>query len=156
MTPKGVLTNMYQHMKLRYKVDFTLKEFQEKYLNDSCYIGLHKRWSESGHNKQLKPSLDRVDCRGHYSWDNVEMMTWTENREKQSSVDGKRGRKPAVLQIYNGEIVRRFESQLQAIKELGLHQGNLSSVLNGRRKFIGGYTYIYENNNLLQKINEDN
>lgn len=148
-TKKGVLTNMYDHMRRRHKVDFSLKEFHNKFLDDKVFNELYAKWVSSGFGKQFKPSLDRTDCKKHYSWDNVKMMTWSENRRKQSLIDGKRGRKPAVLQIEGGKVVKRFESQLQVIQELGLHQGNLSLVLNGKRNYIKGYKFIYENPELI-------
>ena len=41
-SPKGVLTNMYDHMRRRHKIDFTLKEFQERFLEDKKFLRLHK------------------------------------------------------------------------------------------------------------------
>ena len=148
-TPKGVLTNMYQHIKARHKTDFTLLEFHQ-FLNDKKFKRLFKEWEKSGYKKQLKPSLDRIDCKKNYSKDNIQMMTWAENRFKQSVYDGKRGRKPAVLQLLGNKVVRRFTSQRDVVKKLGIHQGNISQVLNGKRNYVNGYKFIYENPELLK------
>ena len=153
-TPKGVLTNMYQHMKARQRVDFSLGEFHEKFLNDKKYIRLFNAWEKSGYSKQLKPSVDRSDCRKPYTFTNIKMMTWAENRYKQSQTDGKRGRKPPVLMVLGGKVMRRFISQRHAVRELGLSQGNLSAVLNGKRQTVSGYYFIYENPDLLEVKNE--
>ena len=98
-TQKGVLTNMYHHMKSRHAVDFSLNEFHKKFLSDKNFLSLFSDWVKSNYNLQMKPSLDRKNPRKHYFWKNVQMITWAENRFKQSSYDGKLGRKPAVLQI---------------------------------------------------------
>ena len=155
-TPKGVLTNMYNHMKNRNKVDFSLLEFQNTFLTNEKYLRLFNNWSKSGYKKQLRPSLDRIDSKKHYSFDNVQMLTWAENRFKQSALDGKRGRKPAVLQMLGDKVIKRFSSQRMAIKQLGINQGDLSMVLNGRRKTVNGYNFLYENPKLLNsKQGED-
>lgn len=143
-TPKGVLTNMYSKMKSRNDVEFSLKEFHEMYLNDKKFLRLHGEWVKSKFSKQLKPSIDRIDCKKPYLRENINMLTWAENRYKQSKIDGKRGRKPRVYQKLNGKIIRIFQCQRQVVKELGISQPNLSSVLNGRRKYVGGYNFEYE------------
>lgn len=150
-TPKGVLTNMYHHIKNRNQVDFTLNEFQEMYLGDRKFLRLYREWERGGYNKQLKPSIDRIDNRKPYLVNNIHMLTWAENRFKQSKMDGKRGRKPAVLQILGEKFLNRFKSQRHVVKELGISQGNLSEVLNGKRKTVNGYKFIYENPDLLGK-----
>ena len=149
-TKKGVLTNMYSQMRSRHNVEFTLREFHSMFLNDLKFIRLFKEWIRCGYQKQLKPSVDRIDCKKHYSKKNINMMTWAENRFKQSSFDGKRGRKPAVLQLLGNKIMRKFQSQRHVVKELGILQGNLSSVLNGKRKFVNGYKFVYDNKDLLK------
>lgn len=142
---------MYNHMKKRHEVDFDLKQFQNLYLEDTKFLRLFSEWKKSGYQKQTKPSLDRINNKKHYSLDNINMLTWAENRFKQSKIDGKRGRKPAVLQMLGKKIVRRFQSQRHAVRELGLSQGNLSSVLTGKRNTTAGYRFVYENPELLTR-----
>lgn len=149
-TPKGVLTNMYEHMRRRHAVEFTLSEFHDRFLNDTKFNRLYDEWVGSGYSTQLKPSLDRIDCRKPYTERNTSMITWKENRFKQAALDGKRGRKPAVLQIDGDVVIRRFQSQRHAVKELGIPQGNLSSVLNNRRMFAHGFKFRYENPDLIK------
>jgi hypothetical protein len=148
-TQKGVLTNMYQHMKTRHEVSFSLKEFQNRFIEDKKFIRIYNEWLKSGYNKQFKPSLDRIDNKKGYTINNTQMLSWTENRYKQSSFDGKRGRKPRVIQLMGNKIIKIFQSQRHCVKELGISQGNLSSVLNGKRKYTNGYKFIYETPNLL-------
>jgi hypothetical protein len=141
---------MYDHIKRRHTVDFSLAVFHARFLDDLKFNRLYAAWIKSGFQKQLKPSLDRTDCRKPYTNKNTTMMTWAENRFKQSATDGKRGRKPAVLQLLGDKIIDRFASQRQAVKALGILQGNLSSVLNGKREHIAGYKFIYEHPGLIK------
>ncbi|MFH1327370.1 MAG: hypothetical protein ABIH76_00735 [Candidatus Bathyarchaeota archaeon] len=103
----------------------------------------------SNYNKQLKPSLDRIDCKKGYTVKNTQMITWAENRYKQS-LDGRRGRKGVVLQLLGEKIVARYSCQREAVKKTGLSQGCMSMVLNGARQTTGGYKFIYENPELLK------
>ena len=143
-TKKGVLTNMYDHMRRRHKVFFSLQEFHNMFLNDKKFNRLYEEWVKSNYNKQLKPSIDRIDCRKPYTVRNIHMITWAENRFKQAKLDGKRGRKPPVLQLLGDKVIARFQSQRDVIKKLGINQGNLSMVLNGRRRTVNGYRFVYE------------
>ena len=145
---------MYTHMKKRHEVEFSLNDFHDMFLGSGKFSRLMKEWAKSRYDKQLKPSIDRIDCRGQYCKENIHMMTWAENRFKQSKMDGKRGRKPAVLQMLGNRVIRRFDSQRHAVKELGISQGNLSTVLTGKRQTTAGYRFIYENPELLEKTNE--
>ncbi len=149
-TPKGVLTNMYSKMKSRNFVEFTLREFHSMFLNDKKFIRIFREWEKSNYNKQFKPSIDRIDNKKSYLMSNIQMMTWAENRYKQSKFDGKRGRKPAVYQMLGDKVIKRFYSQRHVVSELGISQGCLSMVLNGKRTTVSGYNFIYENPELIK------
>lgn len=144
-TPKGVLTNMYSHMKRRNKVEFTLPEFHAMYLNDKKFIRLHDEWIKSGCKKAKKPSIDRINNKKHYSVDNIHMLTWEENRFKQTME--RRSRKGAVAQLSNGRLICIFKSQREAAIKTKIHQGNISSALTGDREKAGGYEWRYINEN---------
>ena len=76
-TKKGVLTNMYQHMKNRHKISFSLKEFQDRFISDKKFIRIYNEWVKSGYDKQFKPSLDRIDNKKEYTQENTQMMSWS-------------------------------------------------------------------------------
>lgn len=50
------------------------------YLND--YKKLHSNWVGSGYEKELKPSVDRIDDYRGYSLENIQLLTWGENSKK--------------------------------------------------------------------------
>ena len=104
-TPKGVLTNMYHKMISRRPVEFSLKSFHERFLNDEKFLRLHKEWIRSGKNKMKKPSLDRISNKKGYTIQNTHMLTWAENRHKQ--IMERRSRKGAVIQYLNGKQIGR-------------------------------------------------
>lgn len=147
-TKKGVLTNMYRHMVGRHNVDFTLQDFHDRFLVDKKFNRLFSEWKKNQYQKQFKPSLDRIDKNKSYSVGNTQMLTWAENRYKQTME--RRTRKGAVLQLMGNKIIKRFISQRQAVLLTGISQGNMSSVLNGKRETAGGYKFIYESPDLLK------
>jgi len=149
-TIKGILTNTYQHQKLRHEVEYSLKELHDRYITDKKMIRLHKEWVNSGYNKQMKPSLDRIDCFKHYSLENLNLMTWAENRYKQR-MEFKRIRARKVYQILNNKVVNTYKSVSDVVRKTGVHQGNLSSCLNGNRNYVSGYKWSYENPELLEE-----
>lgn len=148
-TPKGVLTNMYNHMKTRHATKFTLLEFHQLFLADRRFLRLFKEWEKSGYQKQFKPSLDRIDYKNGYEVGNIQMLSWAENHYKQR-MELKRVRARKVYQIFGAKVVRVFNSQREAVLATGLNQGLMSMVLNGVRKHTGGYKWSYENPELVK------
>lgn len=141
-TKKGVLTNIYSHCKSRRNVYFTLNEFHEKYLNDKKFIRLYDEWVSHNYNIQYKPTIDRIDCLKDYSFDNIHLLTWSENRYKQR-MEFKRIRARKIYALKENEIVMQFKSVSDAVRKTGLHQGNISSCLSKKRKYCGGYLWVY-------------
>jgi hypothetical protein len=148
-TKRGLLTNLYQKLKTRHEVSFDM-EWLHNFAECQKFNRLFNEWELSNHQIGLKPSLDRIDCKKSYSPNNVQWLTWSENRYKQSKLDGRRGRKPRVIQMSGNKVIKIFQSQRHVVKELGISQSNLSSVLNGKRKHVEGYVFIYENPELLK------
>ena len=156
-TPKGVLTNMYHKMKSRNSVEFSLKEFHDRFLNDKTFVRLFNEWISSGKDKMKKPSLDRISNKLPYTIRNTHMITWAENRHKQ--VMERRSRKGRVIQYLNGEQIAIYRSQRDAVLKTGISQGNMSEHMNGKRPHVEGFTFkfesevignIYENPELLE------
>lgn len=141
-TPKGVLTNMYDKMRSRRVVEFSLIEFHDRFLDDPKFIRLHKEWINGGMTKDLKPSLDRISNKFGYTERNTQMLTWAENRHKQTME--RRSRKGTVIQYLDGVEVNRFKSQRLASIETGIKQGNISSAMNGKRNHAGGFEFRFE------------
>lgn len=156
-TPKGVLTNMYHHQKFRNKkngfgeIGYSLKWLQETFLNDVSFKRLYDDWVKSGYCKAKKPTIDRISNKKGYTKDNIHILSWSDNRFKQTME--RRCRKGKVLQILNGEIIKVWESQRKAYMTLNLQQSMLSLALTGKCKTAYGYEWKYANKNpeLLEK-----
>lgn len=158
LTPKGVLTNLYSKMKERAKnknierPNFTLVEFHRLFLENKTFIRLYKEWVKSGYNKVYKPSVDRINRKHGYTLNNIHIISWGDNRFKQSME--RRSRKGKVLQILNGNVIKVWSSQREAYKKLNLSQSMLSGALTGKYKQAYGYIWRYANDENPELLSE--
>jgi len=118
---------------------YTFKELRERYVNDPIYIKIFNAWVDSGYNKQLVPSLDRPDSTKPYTFKNIEMMTWAENRMKQAKVDIHNSHDTPVAALIADSVVAVFKSQAEAFIKTGAK--NVTRCLAGKRKTSAGYVW---------------
>ena len=124
---------------------YSLKELHNLFLYSQKYDRLFTEWESHSYDKQFKPSIDRINSKKPYTINNIHIMTWAENRFKQTME--RRSRKGKVAQIMGEKVVKIFASQKDVVKKTGLSQANLSFALNGKRKYCGGYIWKYLNKN---------
>lgn len=141
-TPKGLLTNSYNHQKNRKKTEYSLRELQDSFIKNKRFERLFKEWQKSGYKKEMKPTVDRIDCLKGYTLKNIQVLTWAENRYKQR-MELKRIRARKCYMCLNGKVIKVFGSQREAVLKTGLSQGNLSEALNKKRRTCGGYNWTY-------------
>lgn len=141
-TPKGLLTNSYAKQQNRREVHYTLEQLHEKFLNDKRFLRVFKEWEKSGYNLQFQPTIDRIDCKKDYFLNNIQILTWAENRYKQRmELKVIRARKIEMMQ--GEKIIRTFKSVTDATIQTGLHQSGISSCVTGVQKTTGGYSFRY-------------
>jgi hypothetical protein len=151
-TKRGVVTNIYSKMKERNDVDFDL-EWLHEFAKLKKFDRLFLEWEKSGYNKQFKPTIDRILRSKGYTKKNIQWLSWAENRYKQTME--RRSRKGPVLQMMGSLIIAKYGSQRLAVKATGISQSNISECLNGKRKTAGGYSWIYEHQELLEEGNDE-
>lgn len=145
--PKAFLNQLYNSMYHRRKVDFSKKLFIEFYLINKVFLELFDCYVNSGFNKMLAPSIDRIDDYRHYTWANTRMVTWKENFTK-GTKDRREGRNnktnKAVIRIdFFGNRVK-YHSCKDAARKNNLNDSHISSVARGERKTHGNYYWEYE------------
>lgn len=105
-TINGFINNIYRNqkstsLKRKFKPpEYTLKELRCWCVSNSKFLDLFNYWKDSGFNKRDAPSLDRIDDYKHYTINNIQVMTWEENRIK-SYKDKKSGRNNKVNVMVN-------------------------------------------------------
>lgn len=91
-TPRGFLVRCYRNMQSRvtgiqwrkahlYKGKSLLprEEFYKWALNDQNFRTLYVTWGQSGYDRKLTPSINRIDSNEGYDPDNIEWLTHSEN-----------------------------------------------------------------------------
>ena len=89
------------------------------------FDALFDSWVKSGYKKGLKPSVDRVDDFNGYSFCNIRLVTWDENREHQykdiSDGSGTSGKRCKALLKLDREmkVVCEYVSYNSAKRDMG-------------------------------------
>lgn len=156
-TFKGLVSKIYSHQKDNsYKrghsqPSYTKKELMDWIISQETFYKLYFIWVESDHSVELKPSVDRIDDNIGYTMENIQLMTWDDNREKayQSLRDGlvlrvKHKYRPVVKYSDDGYVLSEFSSIQEASRETGIYNGSITKVCKGERKLAGGFIWKYK------------
>lgn len=145
----GVITATYSNQRGNSKrrndimPTYTRNELHKWCISDTKYMTLFNDWIESGYEKDLKPSIDRLDDYKGYSFDNIQVMTWKENNNRydqdiKNGINTKRCR--AIKRISkDGEVVEYY-SVSEAIRQNGRY---VIDGLRARSSMAKGYIWKY-------------
>ena len=153
-TKKGLITKIYATQRSSSKKrgdklpDYTKKELQEWILSQPNFETLYNNWAESGYNKDLKPSCDRLDDYKPYTLDNIRLVTWEVNvkkgyEDRKNGINNKRSKAVIGTHKITGEIVE-FYSLNEAERQTGVFHNNISKNCLGKYKSTGGYVWKYK------------
>lgn len=142
-------------MRLHSQPEYTLNQFREWFYSQENFEQLYINWVSSDYDKNLTPSVDRLDDLKPYIFENIRLVTWKENRDKsyKDKLEGVTRRDMKTVYQYddNLDLVREFHSCTYASKQVGVTQSNLSICCrNFPKKFLG----FYWSYNKLYKLNE--
>ena len=136
-TKEGLISSIYRHQKSASKrrkhnaPNYTRAELQEWVFNKDSFSSMYNTWVESGYNKLLTPSIDRLDDFKGYSIDNIQLVTWSDNKQKQHN-DIRLGRstsgKAHCKAVVNKGIF--YHSQAEASRITGVSQKYISKACN--------------------------
>lgn len=161
-TKKGVISTIYNSQKQssirrgHRPPDYTKKELEEWAFSQEKFHTLYNEWKNSGHKKHLKPSVDRKYDDIHYCFSNIQLMTWQENKDKQTLcfmnntlansgyLNG--GHKQVEALNEDGSLFKKFISINEAKRYFGLKShGNITLCCQGKRNIVAGYKWRYSN-----------
>ena len=112
-----------------------------------------------GKTHPVKDHLIPLSHGGDESWENIRLACWQCNKEKSDALvnidETTRGKKlvvsercgkkdgsiPIAQYSINGELIKTFESIMQASRETGIAHCQISAVKNGRQKTAHGYIW---------------
>lgn len=93
---------------------YTKTELQEWLFNQDLFHKLYDDWVKNGYKKGLKPSVDRINDYKSYTLDNIQLMTFKENRikgdnDRKNGINNKKSK--TVLQFdLNGDFIKEYYS----------------------------------------------
>ena len=156
---KGVIAVIYRKQFERSRLKgWPMPNYSKEWLRDNLLSGekfekLYVAWVNSGYNRMDKPSIDRINHDLPYTKDNIQLMTWRENREKENIEVKCRAYPVKVTRYSTGELIKIYDSQQQAVNDLDINQGLASAVLHGKRNHTAGYKleYILSSPELLEE-----
>ena len=148
-TPKGVLTNLYHKMIERSKLkgisapDFSLQEFHKMFLDNQIFLEIFKHWESRGYQYYDKPSIDRKNPDRGYTKDNIQVMSWCDNRMKGDKENSLRFTTPVIMYDLHGNRIKEFESIKEAVIYTGFNQGLITMCCQGKRNHTHGFKFMY-------------
>lgn len=132
---------------------YTEEELYNWYTNNSIHLKLHEQWLASNCDKNLTPSCDRLDNSKSYSLDNIELVTWQENKNRayQAVKDNtlsnsgllNNGHTPIVQYDFEGNRINEFISINECSRITGIDHRGISDACRKIRKTYKGYLWCY-------------
>ncbi len=152
-TKKSVSTSTYHQQLASSKKrghappDYNLKEFRMWLYSQPNFNELYDNWVLSNYDKWSKPSPDRLDDDKPYTLDNLQIMTWLENKlkgeaDRRNGINNKLS-KSVVQMNKNGEFICEYHSIANASRETGINRSHISECCRGMFKLIGGFKWKY-------------
>lgn len=149
----GLIRNMYSHIKNRsiknnWHLYFSSNEFYNWCFEQPIFHDLFNKWVLNDYLKDIKPSVDRINCLLPYEFCNMQIVTFIYNRRKGEKEKLILWGKPIKMISPNGEI-SLFTSTKECSEKTGLRRPNISAVLTGIRNHHKGFKFLYQNPDLL-------
>lgn len=154
-TPKGRLSFIFASQRGSSKErghpepTYSRKELYE-WAYQNGYEDLHTSWADSGFQKDLAPSVDRLDDSRGYSMDNIRLVTWKENNDKMYATRkaGTRitAQNKAVNQLaLDGSFIKTYPSVATAGRATGIQRTNINAYCKGNKTsaHVGGFLWEY-------------
>ncbi|AUR91935.1 hypothetical protein NVP1167O_39 [Vibrio phage 1.167.O._10N.261.51.F2] len=124
-TKDFVISKMYLAQKGRSKIrghdmpSYSLQEFSD-WCNSNGIDEIMNEWRDSGYKKNMSPSVDRLDNGIGYTFENIQLVTWSINFERSVLSSKSEGKcKPVIRINTNGESYTEYVSASAAVRDVG-------------------------------------
>lgn len=141
-TKVGLVTSIYNNQRNSSKrrchaePSYSRGELTSWCLEQELFHTLYNDWVDSNYEKLSVPSIDRLNDYKPYSFDNIQLMTWRENKEKGhlDEVVGRNKKKSKAVNQYDlsGNLIATYHSTHNASRITGVNQAGISGVCNGK------------------------
>jgi len=154
-TKHGLVSRIISNQKSRVlagrapEITYEIEELREWLFSQELYHKLYAEWVESGYNKGFVPSVDRIDDYKGYTFDNIQLMSFSENAKK-AVTDIKAGRNMKISKGFvqigkDGNVINTFHSGQEASRVTGVDRGNITRCANGKSNTAGGFKWRHTN-----------
>ena len=128
---------------------YTKDDFIVRVLSDKKFNVLYNNWVESNYNVSLTPSVDRKKNNVSYTFNNIQLMTWAENKQKGHDdmrkcelIHGTNPQRAIVQLTKDGDFVAEFKSISQAARITNIAKGGIIDVCRRRITKRDGKEYL--------------
>jgi len=152
----GVVTTAWHHQ-VKHSItrghtppQYTKEELADWMLNHPSWNRLYSDFVDSGYERDVRPSVDRLNNNYGYSFDNIRLVTFRENymtylSDKKTGIETS-DCKAIVKLTKQGDFVAEYFSVAEALRQHGKKPKNarISAVLTGNRKYYLSHVWIYK------------
>jgi len=154
-THKGLIKKIYfkqiEGAKLRNQPipNYTLSEFNYWFISQPNLKKIYNNWVKNEYKKDLRPSVDRLNNYKSYTFDNLQLVTWKENRTN-GDEDRKNGKlitsnmRPVLQYDKKKNCINIFYSTMQAQRETNINSSSIVKCCKNKAKSAGGYIWKYK------------
>ena len=153
-TIKGLISKIYSHQKSTSKrrlhdmPNYTIQDLSNFILSQDNFEELYNNWVKSKYQKDLRPSINRLDNLKGYSFDNIELITWRENYmkdiDRNRKLAVKSNMRPILQFTRKGKFINGYESIMSAGRNTKINPSQILQVCKNFRKTAGNYIWKYK------------
>lgn len=129
---------------------YTKQELKDWLFSQPLFHKLYDNWKRLDYQKEYKPSVDRKNDFVGYTIDNIQLMTWGENKKKQNkdifnnkSTSGKAKCKRVKQYSIDGKFITEYHSISKAERETEIANNSIVLACKGKRETAGGFKWKY-------------
>jgi len=118
--------------------EYSKEELRFWLLSQDIFEKLYRCWVDSDYDKNLRPSVDRLDESIGYSMSNIQLMTWYDNYKKEYT------RRARIVQQLDDDLNVLVEYSSMGVASDITGISNISACCNNRREYAGGFKWRYK------------
>lgn len=153
-TKRGLIKSIYKRQRHASskrghpQPSYTFDELYEWLSQDFIFNLLYDNWCNTVYEKDMIPSIDRMDDSKPYTFENIQVMTWAENDFK-----GRMSCRKSVVQLtLDGELVASYKTIKEASENTGVAKGNIVKTCKKEIGQSGGFQWLYESGYDAMKV----
>lgn len=115
---------------------YTSEQLETWLIFNAEFNDLYATWVNSNYAKNLRPSVDRINDYKSYTLNNIQLITWEQNNQKnyESRMDGSNNKQSLAVDMLDGEgnFIERFYSVSEAARRFNGIPSNIIGAATNR------------------------